>query len=177
MSLEQVDTFALDELRLLMKYAQPFDRLLLLLALNCGFGRAEIASLLVGEVELFKGHTQREQEILGYRTTDRDSFIKRIRRKSGVYGEHILFPMTVEGIQWALERRKRFPGFSDNARLLLNEKGRPLDRQTKSGNANQLIPNHFSRLIQRIREDANEIRPLSFVTDQELLPEIRGWMM
>jgi len=161
-SLEQVDTFSLDELKLLMRYGQPFDRILLLLGLNCGFGRAEIASLLVGEVQLFKGHSEREQEILRYETTDHDSFIKRIRRKSGVYGEHILFPMTVEGIQWALERRRRFTGFGPEAKLLVNEKGHALDHPTKSNNANQLIPNHFSRLINRIRDDGNEIRKLSF---------------
>lgn len=161
-SLEQVDTFSLDELRLLMRYGQPFDRLLLLLGLNCGFGRAEIASLLVGEVHLRKGHTLREQEILGYTTTDSDSFIKRIRRKSGVYGEHILFPLTVQALEWAMERRKQFPKFSPAARLVVSEKGTPLDQQTKGSNSNQLIPNHFARLVQRIREDGQELRPLSF---------------
>lgn len=161
-SLAQVDTFSLDELKLLMRYGQPFERLLLLLGLNCGFGRAEIASLLVGEAHLFKGHTPRDQEILGYPTTDQDSFIKRIRRKSGVYGEHILYPMTVEGLQWAIERRQQFPGFSPEARLVVSEKGTALDKPTKSNNANQLIPNHFDRLITRILEDGNEINKLSF---------------
>jgi hypothetical protein len=161
-SLEQVDTFSLEELRLLMRYGQPFERLLLLLALNCGFGRAEIASLLVGEVYLFQAHSKREQEILDYKTTPDDSFIKRIRRKSGVYGEHILFPLTVEGVQWALEHRQGFPGFGPDARLVVSQKGTALDRPTKSNNANQTIPNHFDRLITRIKEDGNEIRKLSF---------------
>jgi hypothetical protein len=83
--------------------------------------------------------------------TDSDSFVKRIRRKSGVYGEHILFPLTVQGIEWALERRQRFPGFSADARLLVNAKGTPLDTPTKEGNATQLIPNHFARLIKWIQ--------------------------
>jgi hypothetical protein len=161
-SLEQVETFSLDELRLLMRYGQPFDRLLLLLGLNCGFGRAEIASLLVGEVHLHKGHSKREQEILGFTTTDEDSFIKRIRRKSGVYGEHILFPMTVEALQWTLDRRKEFPNFCDSAPLILSDTGRQLDQQTKGSNANQIIPNIFARLVKRIRDDGKEIRPLSF---------------
>jgi hypothetical protein len=161
-SLEQVDTFSLEELRLLMRYGQPFDRLLLLLGLNCGFGRAEIASLLVGEVHLFRAHPERQQEILAYKTTDSDSFVKRIRRKSGVYGEHILFPMTVAGIQWALERRREFPDFGPDARLVVSEKGTALDKLTKSNNANQIIPNHFIRLIERIQEDGNNISKLSF---------------
>ncbi|MCA8994591.1 MAG: hypothetical protein KDA88_21615 [Planctomycetaceae bacterium] len=31
-----------------------------------------------------------QREILRFETTDEDSFIKRVRRKSGVYGEHLL---------------------------------------------------------------------------------------
>ena len=161
-SLQQVDTFSLEELRLLMRYGQPFERLILLLGLNCGFGRAEIASLLIGEVQLFRAHSKREQEILAYTTTDNDSFIKRIRRKSGVYGEHILFPLTVEGIQWALDHRRGFPNFGPAARLVVSQNGTALDKPTKSNNANQAIPNHFDRLIKRIKEDGNEIRKLSF---------------
>lgn len=160
--LEQVDTFNLDELRLLMRYAQPFERLLLLLGLNCGFGRAEISTLLVREAQLHQGHSKNHREIIGYETTDEDSFIKRVRRKSGVYGEHILWPMSVQGIEWALEQRQRFPEFGPDTKLLLSEKGTALDKQTKSGNANQLIPNHWDRLIKRIRDDENEIRKLSF---------------
>ena len=161
-TLEQVETFSLDELRLLMRYAQPFDRVLILLALNCGFGQAEVSSLLVREIRLFEAHSPRDQEILAYLSTDADSFIKRIRRKNEVYGEHILFPLTVQGIEWALERRQSFPDPGDGARLLVNDKGKPLDARTASGNAGQQIPNRFSRLIKRIQDDGNEIQKLSF---------------
>jgi len=71
--LVQVDTFSLDELKLLNEYATPLERVFLLLGLNCGFGVAEIANLLVGEVVLFRGHEERHQEILGYQTTNADS--------------------------------------------------------------------------------------------------------
>ena len=161
-SLEQVETFTLDELKLLMRYGTPFDRLLLLLALNCGFGRAEIASTLVGEVQLFTAHSERQQEILNYKSTDKDSFIKRVRRKSGVYGEHILYPMTVQGIQWAMAHRRTFPEYGPHAVLVVNKAGTALDKPTKAGNANKMIPNHFDRLIKRVRADGEEIRSLSF---------------
>ncbi len=161
-SLDQVDVFTRDELRLLMQYGQPFERMLVLLALNCGFGRAEIASLLVGEVQLRRAHDPRQQEVIDFQTTADDSFIKRVRRKSGVYGEHILFPLTVTGLEWAIQRRQQFPGFSDDAQLLVSEQGSPLDKPTKQGNANQLIPNHFDRLIERLQGDGQNIRKLSF---------------
>jgi hypothetical protein len=45
---------------------------------------------------------------------------------------------------------------------LLNENGEAFDKPTRSGNRNQQIPNYFARLIERIRDDENEIRGLSF---------------
>jgi hypothetical protein len=52
----QVTTYSLEELQTLWDYATSFERLLMLLALNCGFGRAEIASLQVGEIFLNQRH-------------------------------------------------------------------------------------------------------------------------
>jgi len=160
--LVQVDTFSLDELKLLNHYATPLERVFLLLGLNCGFGVAEIASLLVGEAVLFRGHDERHQEILGYQTTNADSFIKRIRRKNSVYGEHILFPQTVEAMQWALERRRKHPNFHPEAILVLNDKGEPYDRPTKGSHRNQQIPNRFVDLLRRIRRDYPDFPRLSF---------------
>ena len=161
--LVQVDTFSLDELRLLNEYATPLERVFLLLGLNCGFGVAEIASLLVGEVVLFKGHEARHQELLGYQTTNADSFIKRIRRKNGVYGEHILFPQTAAAMQWALQRRGKHPGFQPESILLLNDRGVPYNQPTKGNHRNQQIPNRFAVLVQRIKQDSHPDFPsLSF---------------
>ena len=160
--LAQVDTFSKDELCLLNKYATPLERVFLLLGINCGFGTAEVASMLIGEVVLFQAHKKRYQEILRYETTNADSFIKRVRRKNGVYGEHILFPQTVEAMQWALERRKREPHPEQEAILLLNEKGQPYDEPTKGGNRNQQIPNRFADLVKRIRQDYADFPKLSF---------------
>jgi len=160
--LVQVDTFSLDELRLLNEYATPLERVFLLLGLNCGFGVAEIASLLVGEVVLFQGHDERHQEILGYQTTNADSFVKRIRRKNSVYGEHILFPQTVAAMEWALQRRKKHSGFRPESVLLLNDKGMPYDRPTKGNHRNQQIPNCFANHVRRVRRDHAGFPSLSF---------------
>ena len=55
-----VDTYRLDELCVLYKYATPLERLFFLLGLNCGFGQAEIATVLVKEAELFKAALARD---------------------------------------------------------------------------------------------------------------------
>jgi integrase len=57
------------ELALLWEYAHPWDRALILLALNCGFSKREIATLQKGEI------VQRKES----------TFIQRHRTKSDVY--------------------------------------------------------------------------------------------
>ncbi|MCE9530027.1 MAG: hypothetical protein K8T89_02640 [Planctomycetes bacterium] len=152
--------FTLDELKLLYQYGDPMDRLLLLLALNCGFGAAESASLLVGEVFLRAPHAPRHQEMLGVKLAPGDSFIKRIRRKSGVYGEFLLFAETVRGLEWAISERKRLGVIKPEDRLLLNSNGQPLDKATIGGNSNKQIPNRFARLLQRIKDNNHLISAL-----------------
>ena len=100
----QVKTFSEEELCLLYKYATPLERVLFLLGLNCGFGAAEISTLLIRDVHLFKRHPS--DRILGFTSTDEDSFIKRLRPKTDVYGEWLLWPETVQAIQWAMQRRR-----------------------------------------------------------------------
>lgn len=154
--------YSLDELVLLSKYATPLERLFLLLALNCGFNRAEISSLLIGEVFIRQPHNPHHQQMPGFEITPNDSFIKRVRRKSGVYGEHILFPQTLQGIEWALANRPRNAGVGPDEKLLLNDRGQPYDKPSKSGNANQQISNRFGDLLKRIKDDNIKIKTLSF---------------
>jgi hypothetical protein len=48
----QVDTFDLEELKILYRYATPLERALMLLGLNCGFGAAESGSLQLNQIFL-----------------------------------------------------------------------------------------------------------------------------
>jgi hypothetical protein len=157
---EQV--FSLDELKLLLQYAGPLDRLLILLGLNCGFGAAESASLLVGEVFIRTPHSDRHKEMLGVELSPTDSFIKRIRRKSGVYGEFLLFAETTKSLEWALAERRKFGPLKPADKLLVNSNGEPFDKATSGGNSNRQIPNRFARLLYRIREDKQTITTLPF---------------
>ena len=63
--------FKRSELIAIWQYAKPWDRALILLALNCGFSKREIATLQSAEIVDNKGHT----------------YIKRVRTKTIVYGE------------------------------------------------------------------------------------------
>jgi hypothetical protein len=152
--------FSLDELKLLYRYGTPLDRLLLLLGLNCGFAAAESASLTVGEVFIRTPHSPRQREMLAAELRDDDSFIRRVRRKSGVYGEFLLFAETVKGLEWALRERKKHGIPKPSDRLLLDSNGEPLDKPTSGGNSNKQIPNRFARLLKRITSDKQSITQL-----------------
>src|SRR5262249_30652610 len=95
----RVSVFTLDELVLLNQYATPLERTLFLLGLNCGFGIAEIASLQLGEIKLYP-HLQSKLPDASESAAVDDSYIQRIRRKNGVYGEFVLYPQTIQAIQW-----------------------------------------------------------------------------
>jgi hypothetical protein len=154
--LSEGDLFTIDELSLLYKYATPLERTFLLLSLNCHFGAAEISSLLVGEVFLRTPPLKKYRELLGIECGCEASFIRRFRRKTGVYGEWMLFPETVDAIEAALARRAKQIDFGPGARLMLTSQGKPYDAPTASGNANNQIANRFASLIGRIQKDGHK---------------------
>ncbi len=113
----------------------------MLLSLNCGFSKAEIATLQPSEIVQGKKHT----------------YIKRDRRKTDAYGEWVLWPETLE----ALEYLKQFQQ-TDGVYVVVNRAGRPLTRGTKKGNENQVIKNHWDNLFKRIHADHPEFYKLPF---------------
>jgi hypothetical protein len=135
---EQVERYKRDELVTLYQYATPWERLLLLLALNCGFGRAELSTLRRDEV--------------------RGKFIKRIRRKTGVYGEWYLWLETRKALEWWEKNRPSF----DIPELLVTKDGNSFWKRTDGGNPNSKIANAWSRLLTRIKKDHPKFRRLSF---------------
>lgn len=168
----QAETYELEELVVLNRYATPIERLMLLLGLNCGAGNSEIASLLLREIVLREQHPY--AKILHFESSDGDSFIKGPRPKTGVYGEFLLWPQTVQAVEWAIERRRRQTQVSTgpltgqditaspDSHLILTEQGYSLTRLTEGGNRNQRLPNMWDGLLRRVRKDHPKFRRLSY---------------
>ncbi len=146
---QQVQTYTLDELCTLYEYATPLERLLLLLGLNCGFGVAEVSTLLTTEIHLRQPH--------GHYRRD-GSWVKRLRAKSSVYGEWSLWPETVAGLEWQMAGRGR----TEHQALMLTRTGQPLSTPTRGNNRNQKIPNTWAKLLGRVRKDHPDFRRLSY---------------
>jgi hypothetical protein len=169
----QHETYDLDQLAIIYRYALPFERLLVLLAWNCGFQQKEISDLLIGQVQLNTAHPFAKR--LGIESSDRHSFITRMRVKTSVYGEWLLWPETVPALQWAQRRRERQTTITrgrdagtlipptPESRLILSDDGTPLVKQSAAGHRTSRIANIWdSGLLNRIRRDYPDFPTLSF---------------
>jgi len=120
-----VSIFTIEQLATIYKHASDFERLLILLGLNAGMAQAEIITTRWDEVE------------------DNPPTIKRIRRKSGVYAEFILWPETIKALAWWQSLR---PSRSDF--LMVTDTGRLYTRQR--------ITNAWAALQKRITKKTRD---------------------
>ena len=148
----QVKTFKEEELVVLFKYATPLERVYILLGLNCGFAVSEFGTLRLNQIFLHQPHGF--DNLINYESNQGQSWIKRVRLKSKVYGEWLLWPQTVAAIEWAIERRKKQPEFRPDALLSLTERNFPYYGQTEGGNnASRISKLWYAGLLNRIQKD------------------------
>ena len=154
-----IQTYTPEELATLYAAASPLMRLFILLGLNCGFAAAEAGTLEPAEILLHQKHP--ETGTYKITSVDRDSWIRRLRHKTEVYGEWKLWPHTVQGLLWALERRRQIE--TKEKALIVTAKGESYGRSTKGGNKNSRVRNLWVSLIERnVREHAPTFRYLPF---------------
>jgi len=162
----KIKTYTVEELAVLNQYAIPIERFLLLAGLNLGFKRMECATLRVGEIHLRTLHDY--AKYINFEFSKEDSFIRRLRTKTEVYGEWILWPWTVKAMEWVLSRRRsqthitkgdgqgqEIP-FSPTSLALLNDSGHSFTKPTDRGNPNHQITAAWTRLLNRIRKDEGQ---------------------
>lgn len=149
----RVKTYEPHELAKLWLYATPWERALMALALNTGSGMAEIAGLRRDEVQLLEAHPYAAQ--LGIDSTADDSWIKRVRGKTGVYSEWRLWPITVSAIRWLLKHRPQ----STHPFVAVTKKGTPFAVASRRNNQ---LAHAWKRLTARIQKDESEFCLLSF---------------
>jgi hypothetical protein len=142
-------TWSVAELAILYEYATPWERVVMLLGLNCGFAAAECASLWLSEILLDQPHPHPNVKQHG-------SWIIRDRGKTGVHGEWKLWPATVQAIRWQLAER----GESPHPNLLLTGNGTPLNATTEGNNRKQTLAGAWTRLLTRVAKDKEYVGPV-----------------
>jgi hypothetical protein len=157
---EQVETYSIEELKTLYEYATPMERCLMLLGLNCGFAPSEQGTLRSKHLALRREHSCADK--LGWKTSPEDSFIKKLRNKTKVYGEWLLWDHTVKAMDWLTTRRRRLGSVTNNSLLLVTTTGNQFYRLTGGGNRSQKFASMWSSLTRRVKKDRQDFPVLSF---------------
>ncbi|QDV69001.1 hypothetical protein Poly24_27150 [Rosistilla carotiformis] len=166
LSVVQKDVYSVQELAELNRNATVLERLFLFIGLNCGMGAAELGRLKSQDILLF--HKHEFQDRLGFESTSRDSFIRYLRPKTSVFGEWLLWPETVQLVQWGLERSRQI----GSELIFVSEKGTPWYNVQHNKNPQAKFTNTFNRLIKRVQKSDPEFRRLAFGTLRDTLPNI-----
>jgi hypothetical protein len=166
LSVIQNDTYSTEELATLNRHATPLERLVLYVGLNCGMGAAELGRLRASDILLF--HKHEFAETMNFSSTDEDSFIRYLRPKTKVFGEWLLWPETVQMVQWGLERSRNIGADL----LFVSEKGKPWYNEEHNKNPQAKFTNVFNRLLARVKKSDSNFRRLAFGTLRDTLPNI-----
>jgi hypothetical protein len=158
LSVIQKDTYTVEELATLNQSATPLERLVLYVGLNCGMGVAELGRLRANDILLF--HKHEFEERLGFSSTKEDSFVRYLRPKTKVFGEWLLWPETVQMVQWGLERSKAI----GSELLFVSESGRPWYNEECSKNPQARFTNVFNGLVRRVQKSDPNFRHQPFGT-------------
>ncbi|HBN78422.1 MAG TPA: hypothetical protein DD473_21955 [Planctomycetaceae bacterium] len=154
-----------EQLGLLAKHANEFERFMLLVGVNCAFGAAEIGRLITSEVLL--NHMHEFAERLHFESSDVDSFIRLKRPKSKMFGEWILWHETAEILRWAIERANRI----GSPFLFITQKGAKIYDEKKR-NPQSATANRWTRLIKRVQKSHADFPSLPYGSLRDTLPDM-----
>ena len=170
----EIQTFSVEELTLLYKYANRFQRLLMVWCLNCAHGAAEFGRVEWEDLFLQEEHPWK-REGLQIESSEADSWCGLLRPKTDVLGWWYLWPETVMLLDWwrgeVTKTLGREP--SANDRILITDTGAPLYRD-ESRNAQSGFANSWTRLRNYInKHEEKKIRRLPFGT---LRDQLSNWL-
>ena len=173
----EIPTFSVEELSLIYRNANRFERLLLVCCLNCSFGAAEIGRICWEDLFLHQQHPWKSQGLKVHSTAE-DSWCGLLRPKTAVLGWWWLFPETVQLLGWWQGEIRTILGREPKPddRIILTSEGTSLYRDL-SKNAQSGFNNLWTRLLKRantsLKSDEKQIRPLPFGT---LRNQLSDWL-
>lgn len=153
-----------EQLALLASMSSEFEKLMLLVGVNCAFGAAEIGRLIATEV-LFD-HVHEFAHRLDFKSTSQDCFIRLNRPKTKMFGEWLLWPETASVLRWATKRSA--------------EQGTPFLFVTKDGNRiynekcknpQSATANRWTKLVRRVQKSNPDFPYLPFGSLRDTLPD------
>ena len=151
-------TYTPKELATLVRHADPLGRAIIGVCVNCAFGASEIGQWPTKKMVIERKHPHAED--IGYETTKADSWIVGERPKTGVYGEHLLWPEVAVVLMPFLDGRKFLP---------ITSVGTPWYRR-HSANPQTKFRNWWNNLLDKVQETEPGFRRLPFGSLRDTLP-------
>lgn len=156
------DTFDIEQLVILADNVDDFGKAILGVCVNCAFGASEIGQWPTNLYTFHKAHPRAKE--VEFDSTDQDSWITGPRPKTGIYGEHLLWPQVVTAVEPFLDGRPY---------LTMTRTGKPWFRQ-HSANPQTAFQSWWKRVLDRItdQEEHKDFPRLPFGSLRDLLPNV-----
>lgn len=151
------EVFTMDHLVVLYRHASPMQRLMLCLAMNCGMGPAEMGRLERSNF-ILEGNGEFAIDLL-----PGEGILRFVRPKTGVFGEWLLWPETVEVVKSAIARSKEL----GSELLFVSNAGHPMWRE--SANSSSAFHSQWLRLLKGVEN--HDVPKLPFSTIRKQMAE------
>ncbi len=136
-----IDVLSKAVIKKLHASANPIQRAMLLLGLNCGYRYSELRNLMIGDIEFEITHPH--AELIHYSSEKCESFIRKRRHKTGVYGEHVLWSASVQALKELIGTRR-------GGHVFLKENGLPMGRLGKNGKPVEDFQYEWNQLVEEL---------------------------
>lgn len=154
------ETYSPDQLATILQHTDVYGKALIGVCVNCAFGQSEVGQWPTSRILLNTPHPHAEK--IGIRTTEADSWCAGPRPKTGVYGEHLLWPEVAEAVKPLLDGRDVLP---------ITVKGTWWYRR-HSKNPQTRFAKWWTDLIERVQKNDPNFPYFPFGTLRDLLPDV-----
>ena len=154
------ETYTPEQLAVLIQHTDALGRAIIGVCVNCAFGASEIGQWSTKRYILRTPHPH--ADLVGIQSTEADSWIVGPRPKTGVYGEHWLWPEVADAVAPYLDGRPVLPMTDVNTPWYKRHSDNP---QTKFGR-------WWSDLLERVRRQHADFPMFPFGSLRDLLPNV-----
>ena len=154
------ETYTPEQLAIIARNTDDFGRAIIGVCVNCAFGASEIGQWPITRYSIHKPHPYAAK--LAIETSAADSWIVGPRPKTGVYGEHLLWPQVGRAVNQFLDGRPVLP---------FGKTGNPWYR-THSDNPQTKFNNWWCKLLKKVRAKHPDVPYLPFGSLRDVLPDI-----
>jgi hypothetical protein len=153
-------TYTPEQLAIIARHTDSFGRALIGVCVNCAFGASEVGQWSSNRYLIHKAHPH--ANTLGIQSTDADSWVVGSRPKTGVYGEHLLWPQVADAVAQFLDGRAVLP---------ITRQGTAWYR-THSSNPQTNFNRWWNDLLDRVGKQHETFPHLPFGSLRDVLPDI-----